>query len=171
MLTLIADLIPGPPVGKGVKAGDTFIDKVVGLIEHASPQKSRRYLRGTASFSDLPLIREGDRWLRGTELNAGKVPRQIAEKLAGESFSSFNAFRRAFWKEVANDPVLSKQLDFGDNLKKMRNGSAPSPLDTQSVGKRAYYEIDHVQEIQHGGNVYDMDNMIIRTTLNHIKGK
>ncbi len=53
----------------------------------------------------------------------------------------------------------------------MSHGRAPYAAKTQQVGKRIKYELDHLQEIQHGGNVYDMNNIIIRTPLNHLKGK
>ena len=33
------------------------------------------------------------------------------------------------------------------------------------------YELDHVEEIQHGGNVCDMDNIVVRTPLNHMRDK
>ena len=33
------------------------------------------------------------------------------------------------------------------------------------------YELDHVIELQNGGPVYDMNNLFVRTPLNHIYGK
>ena len=48
-------------------------------------------------------------------------------------------------------------------------GYAPKAPTTQQSGGRVKYELDHNDEIQHGGNVYDMNNIIIRTSLNHIK--
>lgn len=41
-------------------------------------------------------------WLRGSEGNAGAVPGQVADKLRGRRFSSFDEFRAAFWKAVAD---------------------------------------------------------------------
>lgn len=119
---------------------------------------------------DLPRIIEGQRWLRGTAGNAAKVPAQIAEKLNGRQFNDFNAFRKAFWGEVASDPVLNKQFSPG-NISLMKNGKAPFTHHTQSLGKRGRFELDHYIEIQNGGGVYDMNNIIIRTPLNHVYGK
>jgi len=122
---------------------------------------------GLAYGSDLSLIGEGEQWLRGTSANAGRIPGQIAERLAGRSFESFDEFREAFWQEVANDPVLSQQ--FGPNsLREMQAGRAPFAPASEQVGGRIKYEIDHMTEIQDGGNVYDMNNLIIRTPVNHI---
>ena len=131
----------------------------------------RRYLPGVASHSgELPEFANAQNWLKGSHGNAAKVPRHIAEKLAGRQFNNFDEFREAFWIEVGNDPILSKQFSTG-NKKLMRSGQAPVAVYTQQVGKRFKYELDHLQEIQNGGNVYDMNNIIIRTPLNHIKGK
>lgn len=121
-----------------------------------------------SNISTLPIIREGDSWLKGTNSNAGKVPKQIAEKLNGKEFNSFGEFRSAFWKEVSNDSVLSKQFSKG-NIAKMKNGNAPHAIDTEQAGKRQVYELDHNIEIQNGGNVYDLNNIIVRTPYNHIK--
>jgi filamentous hemagglutinin len=85
-------------------------------------------------------------------------------------FQNFDEFRQAFWKEVANDPVLSKQFDYDPkNIYRMKNGYAPRADIDQQVGGRKSYELDHNQEIQNSGNVYDMNNIIIRTPYNHIE--
>ena len=147
------------------------IDNVSLLLP--SPTKTgsaRRYEPGVASYGDLPTIQNNERWLKGTSGNAGKVPTQIAQQLAGKKFKTFDDFRAAFWKAAANDPVLSKQFLPG-SLNQMKQGKAPFVKKVEKVGKRVKYELDHMQELQHGGNVYDMNNIIIRTPLNHIKGK
>ena len=119
---------------------------------------------------DLPRIIDDQRCLRGTAGNAAEIPAQIAEKLNDRQFSDFNAFRKAFWGEVASDPVLSKQFS-PSNLIEMKKGNAPFAAITQSSGGRVKYELDHSIEIQNGGGVYDMENLVIRTPLNHMKGK
>ncbi len=129
----------------------------------------RRNEPGVASHGgDLPTIREGDTWLKGSDGNAAKVPSQVAEKLAGRKFNNFDELREAFWEAAADDPVLSKQFD-PRSLTLMKNGRAPYARLEQQVGGRAKYELDHNQPISNGGNVYDLNNIIIRTPLNHIK--
>ena len=122
------------------------------------------------SSGGLSYVKDGDKWLRGTQSNAGKVPKQIADKLNGQQFKNFGEFRQKFWNEVAKDPVLSKNFT-PQNRQRMLNGRAPFASTTQQVGGRKVYELDHNQEIQNGGSVYDANNIIIRTPLNHIKGK
>ncbi len=152
-----------------------FLDEDEGtqqlLLEDLSG-KDRRNSPGAASHGgNLPEVKEGDRWLKGTQGNAGKVPAQVANKLAGREFKTFDEFRNAFWKEVANDPVLSKDFN-PQSLGRMKKGMAPYVDPSESVGGRRVYELDHMQEIQDDGNVYDMNNIIIRTPYNHIqKGK
>ncbi len=108
-----------------------------------------------------------DRWLKGTHGNVGKVPAQVAEKMKGREFANFDAFRKAFWKEVANDPVLAK--GFGEkDLKAMLKGNAPSAPIEQWNGKQDLYMIHHMTPIQRGGAVYHMDNLLIVTPRYHL---
>ncbi|MCP4933254.1 MAG: type VI secretion system tube protein Hcp, partial [bacterium] len=119
---------------------------------------------------NLPRILEGENWLAGSSGNAGRVPAQIAEQLSGRNFSNFDHFRREFWRAVGNDPVLYGRFR-QDNIDRMQSGRAPYSTETQQVGGRNRYELDHFQELQFGGSVYDMNNLIIRTPLNHIRGR
>ncbi len=107
-------------------------------------------------------------WLAdaGKDLGA-PVPSQIADKLRGREFSSFDDFRRVFWGEIANDPTLSSQF-IPANLKRMMDGKAPRARFKDTVGGRRSFELHHVEEIQHGGSVYDVDNLRVNTPRNHI---
>jgi hypothetical protein len=56
----------------------------------------------------------------------------------------------------------------------MKEGKAPRARFKDTVGGRRSFELHHVEEIQHGGKVYDVDNIRITTPKNHIdihKGK
>jgi RHS repeat-associated protein len=110
-------------------------------------------------------VRQG-RWLRGTHGNAGVFPQSIANKLRGKSFRDFDHFREEFWREVAKDPDLSSQFS-KSNITRMSSGRAPKVSVTQSVGKNTSYALHHAQPIQHGGGVYDMDNLRIVTPRYH----
>jgi len=159
-------------IAESLQDGARIQDEVIALLPPPSAIGSaRRFEPGVASFGrDLPIIREGDVWLRGSQANAGRVPRQIAEALSGRNFSDFNAFRRAFWQEVANDPALASQFS-ASNITRMRTGRAPFTVGDQAVGARTRYELDHIQPLSQGGNVYDMDNLVIRTPLSHLYGR
>jgi filamentous hemagglutinin len=137
------------------------------LLSEPRSAKAWRDTPGVASGVDLPTLEGSQRWLRGTGADAGRVPGQIARRLAGRRFSSFDEFREAFWQEVAQDPTLRRQ--FGPNsVREMQAGRAPFAPGSGRLGGRIKYEIDHMIEIQYGGGVYDMNNMIVRTPVNHV---
>lgn len=107
-------------------------------------------------------------WLAGASKGLGApVPTQIADQLRGQSFSSFDAFRKAFWKAVGSDPQLSDR--FGPrNKANLAKGLAPAARRVDHAGKRSSYEIHHIKEISKGGAVYDMDNIGVTTPKRHI---
>ena len=145
------------------------VDEVLGLPAPNAVGSARRSEPGVASHGgSLPRIEAGQPWLRGTDANAGKVPAQIAEELSGRNFRNFDHFRQEFWMAVSRDPVLNSQFSTS-NQALIRNGGAPFSTSGQQVGGRKRFELDHVQELQNGGNVFDMNNIVIRTPFNHIK--
>ncbi|MEP8849213.1 S-type pyocin domain-containing protein [Enterobacter hormaechei] len=115
-----------------------------------------------------------EKWLEAASTGLGApVPSQIADKLRGQEFSNFDAFRAAFWKAVAADPELSLQFK-PSNLDRMRVGKAPRSVRVEHVGKRKSFELHHVDNISDGGAVMDCDNVRVTTPKRHIdihKGK
>ena len=56
----------------------------------------------------------------------------------------------------------------------MNMGKAPKARRDDAVGKRSTFEIHHVQEIAKGGDVYNIENMMVLTPKRHMdihKGK
>ncbi|MGH8439753.1 MAG: S-type pyocin domain-containing protein [Pseudomonas sp.] len=107
-------------------------------------------------------------WLAGAGVGLGSpVPTRIADQLRGREFSSFDAFRKAFWKAVAADPELSRQFK-PRNLSDMAKGFAPAAPKSEHVGKRISFELHHVELIKDGGAVYDVDNLRAVTSKHHI---
>jgi len=179
---LAAGVIPGAgrvfgKVGKLGKRGFEHLSAKPDLevLRLPSPKtigsaRRKNYI-GVASYGDkLPRIRQGEQWLKGSHGNAAKVPLQVAEKLAGREFNNWGHFRKAFWREVGRDPILAAQFD-ADDIQRMRKGTAPQVAELQVLGKRKTLNIDHHEDLQFNGNMYDMNNLIIRTPLNHVKGK
>ncbi|QUY50958.1 S-type pyocin domain-containing protein [Serratia plymuthica] len=111
----------------------------------------------------------GDGWLNdaGKELGA-PIPSQIADKLRGKTFGSFDAFRKAFWVEVGNDPMLSKQFN-SRNQSFLKKGYSPFVPNREKVGGREKYELHHVEPISQDGAVYDADNLGVLTPKRHIE--
>lgn len=107
-------------------------------------------------------------WLAGAGTGIGApIPTRIADRLRGREFSSFDAFRKAFWTEVRDDPELFSQ--FNQNAQdRLMSGNAPAVRDREAVGTRGVFEIHHVERIADGGAVYDVDNLRVNTPKNHI---
>jgi hypothetical protein len=95
------------------------------------------------------------------------VPSQIADQLRGREFKNFKAFREAFWVEVTKDPVLSQQF-IAPNRARMSIGKAAKTRKTDAVGKRSIFEIHHVHEVAKGGDIYNVENMLILTPKRHL---
>lgn len=106
-------------------------------------------------------------WLeKASEGLGAPIPSQIAEQLRGRNFASFDSFRQAFWIEVSKDFELTSQFK-GASKMHMANGRAPFSPQKEHHGKVRKFEIHHVEEIQNGGAVYDVDNLRIVTPKLH----
>ncbi|WP_123449294.1 S-type pyocin domain-containing protein [Pseudomonas fluorescens] len=117
----------------------------------------------TGIGEDVPGI-----WLAGAGTGIGApIPTRIADRLRGREFSSFDAFRKAFWTEVVNDPELAEQFK-PQNIALMRSGSAPHARYQDAAGKRKTYELHHVVWVSEGGAMYDIENLRVSTPKNHI---
>ncbi|MGD8109960.1 T6SS effector antibacterial DNase, partial [Vibrio sp. TRT 17S01] len=117
----------------------------------------------TGSGEDITGI-----WLEKAGEGLGApIPSQVADKLRGKEFSSFDAFREAFWSAVAEDSSLLSQFS-RSNQRLINRGCAPFTFPEEQVGGRQRYEVHHKEEIQHGGKVYDVENLCVVTPKRHI---
>lgn len=124
---------------------------------------------------DIPGIASGTgqfisgTWLSEKTRNEGApIPSQIADQLRGRKFSNFDKMREALWEAVSNDPKLNSQLSIS-NKKQVSRGRAPYPRKSDQQGGRDKFEIHHIHEVSKGGAVYDVDNMVILTPVQHIQ--
>jgi hypothetical protein len=115
----------------------------------------------------------GDRLpnVRGRLLPDGRIgiiPGQIARQMQGRYFNNFREFRETFWKLIAQDSHLNKGWD-KTSMKRMRKGLAPfAPKDEQiGGGANKRLQLDHSDDLQHGGKVYDLDSIRIVTPRFH----
>ena len=107
--------------------------------------------------------------MRRSVANSGApIPSQIAEKLGGREFATFDKFREAFWQEVAADPDLAGQFN-RSNQTRMQSGLAPRAPVAETVGGRRSFEMDHRNPLSQGGSVYDSDNLQVMTPRAHIE--
>lgn len=128
-------------------------------------KEDKRKKPGTATGKGKKV---GDKWLNeaGKE-NGSPIPEQVANKLRGKKFNSFDEFRKKFWEEVSKTPELAKQFIKG-NRDRMQAGKSPKTPKDGKAGKRTSFDIHHEDPIDNGGGVYDMDNLRIVTPKRHI---
>lgn len=107
-------------------------------------------------------------WLeKASEGLDSPVPLEVVNKLRRKEFSSFYVFRKAFWRAIGDTELVSQFTP--NNQELIRQGFAPFTRFKDQVGGRQKYEIHHKVEIQHGGGVYELDNIGIVTPKNHIR--
>lgn len=143
-------------------------DKCCELLLKPRTALERRNSEGRAygTTQVLKEIKDGEKWLDGNDF--ATFPKQIADRMFGRHYNNFDEFRADVWKEVAKDPILSKEFN-PQNLKRMAEGKAPFARQSAQVGERKTFELDHNNEIRDNGLVYDFENIIIRTPRNHIQ--
>lgn len=127
--------------------------------------KSRRYMPGTVSGEGKVI--EGGLLKEGNEQGVA-IPAQVARSMRGMAFRNFGQFRTAFWKALANSSDFTSNFD-DRSLALMKSGYAPWALKHERAGGRVKYEIHHVKRIADGGEVYDVDNMVIIAPRYHVE--
>lgn len=107
-------------------------------------------------------------WLgEGTRDRGVVIPAHIADKLRGQKFQNFDGMRNAFWALVGTEEALLMQFSPG-NRGLIKRGLAPKTLEEDWVNGRTTFELHHVHEIQDGGDVYNIDNLLIVTPKAHV---
>ncbi|HEY5962168.1 MAG TPA: hypothetical protein VIV60_36680, partial [Polyangiaceae bacterium] len=117
----------------------------------------------------LPRVTDATEWLRGNQGRVALLPGQVAAAVRGHPFATFADLRAAIWRAIADDPVLSASFN-STNRSFMASGRAPVAQAIEQTGAGAaqrVYNIHHIQPIEAGGAVYDLDNLIIVTPGYH----
>ncbi|MHC8409638.1 S-type pyocin domain-containing protein [Pseudomonas sp. Hz4] len=126
--------------------------------------RDRRDDPGVASGYGEPVL---GIWLgSASQDNGAVIPNQIADKLRGQNFSSFRAFREALWRAAIADSELSKQFT-ANNIQEMKNGRAPFSRKDDRSGGKVKFELHHVNRVSRGGEIYDIENIRIVTPKRH----
>ncbi|MCY8540105.1 LXG domain-containing protein [Bacillus haynesii] len=95
----------------------------------------------------------------------GVIPYEVRKQLIGKKFKSFDEFRKEFWKAVANTDY-AKEFN-KNNVARMKNGNSPIAPKKEHYGKQKSYILHHKQPIDKGGDVYNLDNLIITSPKMH----
>src|SRR5471030_3118071 len=127
---------------------------------------SPRDMPGTVSGKGQTV---GNNWLGDAGMGDGApIPSQIADKLRGREFASFDSFRKAVWKAASDNAELKKQFS-NQNQGNIENRKSPFVRKSERVGGRKRYELHHVNPISNDGSVYNIDNIRVMTPKRHIE--
>ena len=108
-------------------------------------------------------------WLAGAGTGLGSpIPTRIADQLRGQTFKRFDDFRAALWTAIGNDPELLRQFN-STNQGWLAKGNSPFAPKAERNGGNGRYEIHHIEHIQHGGAIYDIDNLCVATPKRHVE--
>jgi len=108
-------------------------------------------------------------WLAGAGAGLGSpIPTRIADQLRGQTFKHFDDFRAALWTAIGNDPELLSQFN-ATNQGWLAKGNSPFAPKAERNGGNGRYEIHHIEHIQHGGAIYDIDNLCVATPKRHVE--
>jgi hypothetical protein len=108
-------------------------------------------------------------WLQGTQgRRISMFPGQIAQRMRDMQFRNWQDFTNTFWRMVAEDSTLSAGFSKA-NLARMRRGFAPFVVKAEATGGgvNAVYQLNHIYGLEHGGPVFDLDNLEIVTPKLH----
>ncbi|RAU48712.1 MULTISPECIES: S-type pyocin domain-containing protein [unclassified Pseudomonas] len=128
--------------------------------------KSPRYLPGVVAG----VGGEADPNWQGRAMTGlgAPVPAVIADALRDRNYAEFGSLRRAIWREFSKHPELTRNMD-DTNVQLISKGLAPFAPKTERKGGRVKFEIHHIHPISQGGDVYNIDNLMFNTPLNHDK--
>ncbi|WP_324636070.1 T7SS effector LXG polymorphic toxin [Bacillus velezensis] len=143
-----------------------LLKKIIEETKESSILFTKRNIPGVATGKPIPS--------RGLQLqeklmyNNGKlgvIPQEVRKQLLGKEFKSFDEFRKEFWKSMANTEYANEFNK--NNIARMKNGNSPIAPKKEHYGKHKSYILHHKQPIDKGGDVYNLDNLIITSPKMH----
>lgn len=128
--------------------------------------KSPRYLPGVVSGVGANVASS---WETDAAKRLGSsIPSEVAEALRDKKYSEFRNFKRAIWKHMSKLPAVVGEMN-SKNFDLITQGKSPIVPKNERKGGRIRYEIHHVNPISAGGDVYNIDNLVITTPILHDK--
>ena len=96
------------------------------------------------------------------------IPPEIANKFIGKEFDTFDKFKAALYKEIGNSKYVTQFINSNQTaLKKGNAPFAPRSLQTGGNQNQIRYNIHHIHPVEDGGDVYNLDNLIIYAPKTH----
>ncbi|MGN4433550.1 WXG100 family type VII secretion target [Bacillus cereus group sp. MYBK69-1] len=162
-----------PGVGRVSEGGQYSLKEAYQYMESKvvkgtgkNTNKNPRYQPGTVNQSfNLERSLQTQKQFMYNKGSIGVIPKEVRDQLIGKHFNSFDDFRKEFWKSVANSSFAE---EFNSrNVTRMLEGNAPIAPKLEHYGKHKSYILHHKQPIDKGGEVYNLDNLIITSPKMH----
>lgn len=120
----------------------------------------------TGTFtSNTPIIGNN---IRSSDLTTIAIPQEVAKQLVGKQFSSFDELKGEIYKAIAKSSYASEFKKSNQTLMDMGQAPvAPSSLQTGKNYNQKKYNIHHVNPVEDGGDVYNLDNLAIVAPKTH----
>ena len=165
-MKFLIDVIKGALIGvaniiPGVSGGTIALS--MGIYE-TQKKNTPGIVTGTFT-SNTPIIGNN---IRSSDLTTIAIPQEVAQQLVGKQFSSFDELKGEIYKAIANSSYAS---EFNKkNQSTMDSGQAPyAPMSLQTGDNynQIKYNIHHVNPVEDGGDVYNLDNLAIVAPKTH----
>ena len=128
--------------------------------------KSPRYLPGIVSGVGGPI---DSNWEAAASKGLGSpIPSAVADALRDKRYSEFRNLKKAIWREMSKLPEVVENMS-QKNMALIRKGNSPIAPYAEQKGGRVWYEIHHILPISEGGLVYELDNLVLNSPVNHDK--
>lgn len=153
---------------KGTNKVKNILADKSGYIRLSNPNSAsvKRNTKGEVNKSfDFENVLTNQNKLMYNKGQIGIIPNEVRDDLLGKEFKDFDDFREAFWKSVSNSNY-SQEFNTS-NINRMKNGKAPFAPSSEAYKGQKKYILHHKQPIGKGGEVYNLDNLLVVSPKMH----
>ena len=125
----------------------------------AGQKKSTPGIVTGAFTSSMPVV---GNTIRSSDYTTIAIPQEVAQQLVGKQVSSFDELRGEIYKGISNSSYADEFSASNQTL--MADGLAPYAPESLQTGNnynQEKYNIHHVNPVEDGGDVYNLDNLAI----------
>lgn len=117
-------------------------------------------MRGAGAVIGQGVTASKGWWKTATAGQGIAIPEQVGNQIRYREFKSTDAFDKATWRAIAQNPVLSQPFD-EINRKRMARGFAPYAPKSTWVGERREFEFRNSKAANDAGIFFNLDQLSI----------
>jgi len=143
----------------------TYVDPSTLSGLSAGQKKNTPAIVTGAFTSSMPV--EGNT-IRSSDYTTIAIPQEVAQQLVGTQVSSFDELRSEIYQGISNSQYAEEFNSSNQTL--MTKGQAPYAPESLQTGEnynQEKYNIHHVNPVEDGGDVYNLDNLAIVAPQTH----